>query len=463
MSKELNLDKPVAELVEKFPELKKILSDAGFTEITNPIALNTVGRIVTIPRGAAIKNFNLEEIISKLESHGFTVKKNSAGDFSQDRAEFLKNMIQRLNDGESLESVRKDFVKNFSSVSAEEISDAEQKIIDEGTPVEEVQQLCDVHSALMHENIENPNTDFPNGHPAKILQMENSALTEFIANLEKKLLANEIENVIDDFKKLNAIHSHYGKKETLFMPLLYNYGVTGPSQVMWGVDDEIKLSVRTINKKLSAETFDNFKPLIKVVLRRIKEMVFKEEKIFIPLSQRFFSEKDWLEIYRDMQEYDFAFIQNVPKWAEGEKFIQAEENNIGEKNFSEDKIIFPTGELTFQQLKGILKILPLDITFIDAEEKVRFFINEGQIFNRPKLALGNDIFNCHPPKVFPIIKKMLEDFKAKKRDRMEVKRFIKGKPVFVQYIAVYDDFGEYVGTVEFVQDFAGSLEVFSEK
>lgn len=462
MAKELDLNKPVADLVAQFPELAQAMAEIGFTEITNPIALNLMGRVVTIPQGAAIKGFDLADVIHQLEVKGFTIAKNVSADSSADRVNLLKSMIQRLNEGESLESVRKDFVAHFSSVSAQEIADAEQQLIQNGTPISEVQQLCDVHSALMHSSVKNEIADIPVGHPVQVMQLENSALSALIASLGEHIKSEDIDDVISGFKKLNAIHSHYGKKEDLMMSILYNHGVTGPSQVMWAVDDEIKLAIRTINKKLSADTFAALKPAMTDVLTRVSEMIFKEENIFLPLTLKFFSQDEWFAVYRDMAEYDLALIDDVPKWSEGETWL-ATEKAADQPAAENDCLCFPTGELSFQQLQAILKLLPIDITFIDATDKIRFFINEGKTFNRPKLALGNDVFTCHPPKVLPMIRQLLADFKSKKRSRMEVQRFIKGKPTSVQYIAVYDEDSKYVGTVEFVQDFSKPLADFSKK
>lgn len=93
---------------------------------------------------------------------------------------------------------------------------------------------------------------------------------------------------------------------------------------------------------------------------------------------------------------------------------------------------------------------------------IRFFVNEGKIFDRTLIALGNEIFACHPPQVQPVIKKRLKDFKAKKRDRMEVWRPIKGKPVSVKYFAVYDAAGEYIGALEIVQEHSAALQKFTK-
>ena len=168
MAKKLDLNKPVFELVQEYPELVDVLKDLGFSEITKPAMLNSVGRITTIPKGAKMRNISMMKVVPALMSNGFeligkmpnifALGKNNAGDetssedgaFQENTREKIKSYLKRLGEGEDLESVRKDFVENFSEVEASEIMKAEQELIKEGTPITEVQNLCDVHSALFH-------------------------------------------------------------------------------------------------------------------------------------------------------------------------------------------------------------------------------------------------------------------------------------------------------------------------
>lgn len=150
-----------------------------------------------------------------------------------EKVDKLKLLIERLNNGENLESIKKDFAKNFSNVSAEEIANTEQKLIDEGFAVAEVQKLCSVHSELVKGKIENnfelDINKVEEGHPAKTLHDENLALEKFLNQLEEKISSSNVEDFCKDFPKLLSIYAHYGKKEFLFMPLLANYGVPGSS------------------------------------------------------------------------------------------------------------------------------------------------------------------------------------------------------------------------------------------
>ena len=479
MEKVLDLKKTVAELVDAYPEVREIMAELGFKEIMSAAALQVMGRIMTIPRGAAVKGIDLSKIIAAFEEHGFTV----ISDDAQTRQGRLRSFIERLSGGEDLASVREDFVKEFSHVDAQEIMTAEQTLIKEGMPVTEVQRLCDVHSALFHGTVGAPppgalshdeihaqaasvNPDdidaLPAAHPLSILRAENTALENLLDMIESELDgAKRSDEMLRHIIALGDVRSHYIKKEELLMPILYDYGVTGPSQVMWGIDDEMKRELSMITKALKedAETLPMYETRIRALSQRIREMIFKEEKILFPLSLRYFTDIEWYRAYHDMPNMGISFGVQIPTWDQAQPWLDQEEKRLA-NNLTNGKLQFPTGELSMEQLTTILQLLPVDITFIDKDDVVRFFTNEGQVFTRPMSALGRDVMNCHPPEIIPVVRNLIADFKSKKRDHMTVYRYIRERPIRVHYQAMYNAAGEYIGTVEFVTDHEEPLEKF---
>lgn len=486
--KKLDLKKSVAELVREYPELKEILAELGFKDIMKPAALQLMGRIMTLPRGAVVKGIPMEKIRATLEAKGFTL----TGAEQQARQAMLREYIARLNGGEPLETVRADFVRHFEDVKAEEIAEAEQDLIKGGVPLKDVQRLCDVHSALFHDCSESESKeqealrktaekthaaaaaaallttdDLPEGHPLSLLRLENDALVRHLDAIHHEMVgAGDVAKLTGLIAGLNAVRSHYAKKEELLMPMLYDYGVTGPSQVMWGVDDEIKRELGVITKALKedSESYPLYKGRIEPLCARIREMVFKEDRILFPLSLRYLTQEQWFMVYRDLFEMGMAFVDaaTMPRWPEGEAWMKEQSAEELKPELLEGKIKLPTGELTLKELQGILKLLDVDITFIDKDDILRYFLNEGKIFSRPLSALGREVYNCHPPEIIPVVRQLLLDFKAKKRTHMEIYRRIMGRPVGVRYAAVYDADGEYMGAVEFVQDYQKALDKFQK-
>lgn len=444
--KNINIDEPVASLIEKFPNLKNILKDLGFTEITNPLALSTVGKMVSIKKGAKIKNIDLDLIKEKLKEEGFNLVDeevvNDGGKEDNERLKLLKSYIERLSMGEDLEAVRSDFVKNFKDVSSKEIVDAEQELIMSGLPLEKVQKLCDIHSALFHESniVDESQKDLEKipGHPLNILRAENKKI---------KFLADEVKNGEDKLAKIREllkINSHYGKKAGLIYPLLKTkYNISGPSDVMWAVDDEIR---RDLSHIVKTKSYDE--ESLNKILDRVYEMIYKEENILFPLLKENFTEEEWNKIYGDLEEYGLDLVDDVPLW----KDYKPKENSAN-KEVSCGSLEFETGSLQIKEALQIFRTLDAELTFIDKDDFVRYY-SEGKdkIFPRPKSCLNRDVASCHPPKVVPMVKSLLDDFKSKKRDRLVICKDIKGKKILVKYLAVYDESGAYMGTLETVED-----------
>lgn len=443
--KNISINEPVASLVKKYPDLKNILKDIGFSEITNPLALSSLGKIISIKKGAGIKNIDLDIIREKLQEGGFNLiedegPKDNLSDEGK-RLELLKSYIERVSKGEDLEAVRSDFVKNFKDVSSKEIVAAEENLIKSGLPLEKVQKLCDIHSALFHESniIDESQKDLEKipGHPLNILSLENKKI---------KSLADGVKEGEDKLKKISdllKINSHYGKKAGLIYPLLKTkYKTSGPSDVMWAVDDEIR---RDLSKIIKANSY-NPEDLNKI-LDRVYEMIYKEENILFPLLKENFTGEEWNKIYGDLGEYGLDLVDELPLW----KDYKPKEISPKEK-ISSGSLDFETGSLKLNEAMQILRTLDAELTFIDKDDLVRFYSEgEDKIFPRPKSCLNRDVTSCHPPKVVPMVKSLLDDFKNKRKDRLVVCRNIKGKKFLVKYLAVYED-GEYIGTLETVED-----------
>jgi DUF438 domain-containing protein len=308
----------------------------------------------------------------------------------------------------------------------------------------------------------------PQGHPVSLLRAENAGLGAVLDSIAAQLSGSGVPDaaiVIKALQDFNGVRAHYAKKEELLMAQLYKYGVTGPSQVMWDEDDEIKKELGTLTRAVMDDA-DNvliYKGRIAALVEKARGMMAKEEKILFPLCLRFFTAEEWKKIYRDFPEMGMAFVEKPAKWEEGENWAADELAKVKGQDILAGKILLPTGELTVKQLSALLSLLPLDLTFIDAEEKLRFFINEGRVFPRPLAALGRDVAECHPPHIVPVVRNLVADFKAKKRSSLEVARYIMGKPILVKYMAVYDEDGEYLGTLEAVQNCEHILEKFGQQ
>lgn len=388
----------------------------------------------------------------------------------EQRIKKLTEYLQRLGAGEELEEVRKDFIKEFSDVQASEIMEAEQELMKQGTPLEEVQRLCDVHAALFHgvtpeeemkkrqsfEQKEYGNKsqqaqelEQVEGHPLYTLTKENQALLKLL----QQFAGSEDENLLSIIGQFAV---HYAKKGDLLYPhLKVKYGIAGPSDVMWTVDDEIRDEYSALMRE--SQRGDEWNKRLRAVLKRIEEMVHKEQNILFPICAVNFTKEEWMGIYRDAKDYIVCFGVEDIHWQE------AEDQEIVRENSGKDEIVLPGGHMTLEQLTALLNTVPLEITFIDVDNINRFF-NEGpKVFKRPGMALDREVFSCHPPKIEPMVRAIIDDFRYGGKDRVPVWMEKGGRTMLVTYMAVRDKTGKYVGTAEFVQDMEFAKEHFGKK
>lgn len=388
----------------------------------------------------------------------------------EQRIKKLTEYLQRLGAGEELEEVRKDFIKEFSDVQASEIMEAEQELMKQGTPLEEVQRLCDVHAALFHgvtpeeemkkrqsfEQKEYGNKsqqaqelEQVEGHPLYTLTKENQALLKLL----QQFAGSEDENLLSIIGQFAV---HYAKKGDLLYPhLKVKYGIAGPSDVMWTVDDEIRDEYSALMRE--SQRGDEWNKRLRAVLKRIEEMVHKEQNILFPICAVNFTKEEWMGIYRDAKDYIVCFGVEDIHWQE------AEDQEIVRENSGKDEIVLPGGHMTLEQLTALLNTVPLEITFIDVDNINRFF-NEGpKVFKRPGMALDRKVFSCHPPKIEPMVRAIIDDFRHGRKDRVPVWMEKGGRTMLVTYMAVRDKTGKYVGTAEFVQDMEFAKEHFGKK
>lgn len=644
MDKILDLDKSVASLVKEYPEVADIMSDLGFTEIKNPAMLASVGRIMNLKKGSQMKKIPMEEIVRAFREKGFEItdggkpfpaestdsaeaaKIAKDADLSEatkapiDRAEALRSLLDRLSEGEDLESVRADFVRDFKDVDPAEIMRAEQGLMESGMPLSKVQKLCDVHSALFHgdtreEKIANAERavqaslknhagkeekNYINksvevdaliqipGHPLSTFTKENEALGQYLENTKArweslveslsgkaggKDKAEKTEGVkgaqgaegaketpdweallaafSEELAKLRSFTVHYAKKGDLLYPLLkVKYDISGPSQVMWTVDDEIRDTLGELKRELTekskgvralkntgedlddeeeeyirskaeiAESILNsfFLKNYLAVRNRMEEMIYKEENILFPMCALQFQKEEWIQIYFDSKDYEACFsVENV-SWKEAEEngntpekwravesageserekpgkeaseehsgdahdaalpqgagkmledllrrveSLEGKAGNRGESpSASNGEIIMPGGHLKKNELIAMLNTLPVEITFVDKDNINRFF-NEGpKVFKRPQMAIDREVFSCHPPKVEPMVRMIIGNFRDGKEDEVPIWMEKGGKPFLVRYMAVRDKEQNYVGTLEAVTDMTEVKEHFRQ-
>lgn len=387
------------------------------------------------------------------------------------RQEVLREMIAQLHEGKSVEEVKGRFETVFGGVSAEEIALAEQALIANGLPIAEVQRLCDVHAAVFKgsiEEIHRPSdpSDIP-GHPVHTLKRENRAIEKLTAEIRAQLAllpdSQAAEKAEAALARLSEIDRHYLKKENLLFPYMERYGITAPPKVMWGVDDEIRAQLREIRAKGISRDASSDKEPIKALLSKIVEMIFKEENIMLPMLLENLTQDEWKRIACESAGLGYCLIDSVPVWEPAAQQGQEMESAPAE-GAAPGIINLPTGSFRTEELIRVLDTLPMDITFVDKDDRVQYFSQGAErIFPRTKAVIGRNVSNCHPPASVHIVEKLVEDFKAGRKEHEDFWIQMGEKYILIRYFAVRGEGGEYLGVLEVTQNIRPIQEIKGEK
>ncbi len=384
------------------------------------------------------------------------------------RVATLKEIIQHLHRGEAPEAVRNQLREMVRQTDASEIMAMEQELISGGMPVEEVRSMCDLHSQVTREVlVQLPAKPLTPGHPIDTFRRENAALRETVQ--KTRAAATEIAE-LDDAAECKAqlfqlrvganelmdIDKHYQRKEHVLFSYLERHGITGPSKVMWAKDDEVRAILKKLNQAahecqpVAAECKRVCASLALPALAAVEEMIYKEENILLPMSRQTLTENEWGEVWAASPKYGWCLVEPQQGYQppHGSEPATAAVPTDG-------TIMMPTGHVTVEQLTSVLSTLPLDLTFVDAEDRVAFF-TEGpdRIFARSKAIIGRKVQHCHPPSSVDVVDRILNDFRAGRQNVAEFWIEFQGKFVHIRYFAVRDGAGKYLGTVELTQDIA---------
>ncbi len=406
----------------------------------------------------------MSEIINNREQQQLT---------KTERQELLKEIIKELHNGRSVDEVKRRFEEAVGSISVEEISQLEQALIEEeGIPVAEVQRLCSVHTAVFKGSIEDihrsERPDDQPGHPVHTFKRENKEIDQLVNfkiqlhfdRFKKEDEDEHIYKLIEDLNLLLDIDKHYSRKENLLLPYLEKYGILGPTQVMWGVDDRIRDAIKTAKQALvhyKTEDKQHVIDTMDFVIREVTEMIFKEENILFPMALQHLTEDEWVKIAHESDVIGFCLIDSVAEW-------KPERKGLADMAISEGFIRMETGVLSIEQMELMLNHLPVDITFIDQDDVVRYFSHgKERIFTRTKAVIGRTVQNCHPPKSVHVVEQLLQDFKSGAKDSDDFWIKFKDKYIYIRYFAVRDEKGTYMGTLEFTQNITPIKEIEGEK
>jgi DUF438 domain-containing protein len=414
-----------------------------------------------------------------------------------EKKEVIKAVLRELHSGVSLEVLKERFKEFLKDISPMEIPLIEQELVREGVPIQEIIKLCDLHVALFRDFlISRELEDVPRGHPLNLLLMENEyllkkaevlniyalSLSRATSEDEKKALINNIRDLINDLRKIRV---HYRKIQMLIFPYLEKRGISAVPRVLWAREDEIIVKLRGMVKLLESNDYTQIAKRASEIANGISEIIFRENKILFPAVWVLLSEGEWAAINDEANKIGWLVNLDVKWIPRGEPTMPYEvkgvvSGEVLEKLPQEMKIMalaggikpdeyelirqgdlnLETGFINLDELKSLIKSLPLEVTFADVNDRVRFF-SEGKFhkgFVRSKTILGRRVEYCHPPRLEAFIKKVLNELKSGAKDYEVFWTKMGDRIIRVMVVALRNDEGKYLGALEIVEDLTEIVE-----
>ena len=481
---DLNPGTKIDDLLRAYPFLTEFFLEKSpkFKHLTNPIMRKTIGKVATLNQVATMGKLDPEKLLDDIaeairEKTGDTVtisKARPSGSIDpltdpKAREEVLKGIIRDLHKGEDMDKLKGRFRQLIQDVSPSEIANMEQRLMEEGLPEGEVKRLCDVHVAVFKEALERQEIPgAPVGHPVHTFMLENRASEEIMYQIEevlKKIGTPPDETSFSDnqsglqelLERLSQIDRHYLRKENQLFPLLESHDISGPSQVMWAIHDDIRALLKDAKDKLGGGRSSEAVSALEELTATIRDMIYKEENILFLMSLETLSEADWGKVKEGEEEIGYAWIRPEGDWTP----------KIGEEKADmtgPEKIHLDAGYLTQELINLILTHLPVDLTLVDEKDRVAYYSQgKERIFPRSLAIIGREVQRCHPPDSVHVVNKILDAFKRGEKDSAEFWIQLQGKFILIRYIAIRSKDGAYKGCLEVSQDVTGIRQLEGER
>jgi hypothetical protein len=397
-------------------------------------------------------------------------------EMNAEKKKMLKEMIKQLHDGVHPQQVKEKFKQVLESTSSEDIAKIEQELVKEGMPREELQRLCDVHLAVFGEQVQAQELELVPGHPISILMEEHKIMLEKVERLGVLVgmieeacdsvyvgdALTEVQGIVKDFVDAEK---HYLREENVLFPTIEKHGITEPPAIMWMEHNkirEVKKKLRELVEKWNVMQFADFKTELSEAAKPLCNLLpshfFKENNILFPAALQVVTIDEWEEIRKEFDEIGYCCF-TPPQVTVAMTAEKAKTETKPEGVFQ-----FETGSLSKDEVEGILDSLPIDISFVDKNDHVKYFNKaEKRIFVRTKAVIGRSVQVCHPQKSIHIVNRIVEAFKVGKKDSAEFWITMNDHLVHIRYFAVRDKNGKYLGTMEVTQDLTDIKKIEGQK
>ncbi|BCN31632.1 PAS domain-containing protein [Anaeromicropila herbilytica] len=436
---------------EPFP-MYKMMEEKGFDHLVEKISdeeyhvyFTPKEKLKKIPMGA---HLNLED--SKIEK-------------------IVNIKLRYLNGVISREDAKRELAECCDKITAQEFAICEQYLQEYGISDEELAERMDEILDIFGDLLEGNMLKLAPGHPIQTYMDEVEAIRKLISEMTDKLQQKFIKNEwMELYDKLEEINIHFSRKQNQLFSALERKGFDKPSKVMWTLDNQIRDMIKTARNYLISDQDEAFLKLQDELIQMIEDMMVKETEILFATSMELLSYEDFVQMRKGDDEIGYCLIDNPKAFG---PFSQQEEKKENEMDFlseltnllqkysmvppssKDEQLEVTQGKLTLEQINLIFKHLPVDLSYVDENDIVKFYSDtKHRVFPRSKGVIGREVRNCHPRESVSTVEEIIRAFRTGEQDKAEFWLEMGDKFIYIIYNAVRDEQGNFKGVLEMMQD-----------
>ncbi|MBS2100955.1 DUF438 domain-containing protein [Carboxylicivirga linearis] len=374
----------------------------------------------------------------------------------------VSKLILETGNAHSFITENKDFI---STVIPTDFITLFDEIIKEGYKMEDIKVLTNKVLNIFHVPIRDyvrvepkPNSFLgvleQNNHEMELLLNKvRPVFKEFVKDSSNSDLQKKLTEL---FTRLEIFAKHYTIKENVLFPIIEeSWQDYRCLQIMWSFHDDIRRNIKAVITQLQEGNIELkiFNKCVGDIFFNMHAIKFREERILFPCILSTISESQLEKMNREGFELGYPFIQpNLKMDKEVKPDYEGNLVNLG------------TGKVSIEQIKLIFNHLPVDITFVDENNKVCYFSTPPKrIFPRTTAIIGREVSNCHPPESVHVVEQIVESFRNGEKDHADFWIKMKGEFILIQYFAVRDESDNYKGVIEVSQEISGIKALEGEK
>ncbi len=397
--------------------------------------------------------------------------RNNLPEIDMEKLQIVLDTKERYLDGKlTLDEARAILRERVKTLRPYEIALAEQelKTFDEDEcRKEDIQQMME----LFQDVLDRSRPDLPEDHPIMCYLRENDEMRRLLKQVEELAQYPVIKNQwLELYDELHKFRLHLSRKQNQLYSILERKGFDRPTTTMWLLDDFIRDEIRDARRLLEEDKDDEFIAMQPTVVADVLDLMQKEETVLYPTSLAMIRPAEFEEMKSGDREIGFAWIhvgKEAPKADTPKETVPATaaagfanelasllgKYGFGGGNTPGALLEVATGQMTLEQINLVYKHMPVDFSYVDENEIVRFYTDtDHRVFPRSKNVIGRDVKNCHPRTSVHLVEEIIEKFRRGEQNEVDFWINKPGLFIYIYYVAVRDEEGRFRGVLEMMQD-----------